>query len=343
MRHFRPRDPRAAARQCLGFTGTAAIVQLIYFLATKRSGGLVGQGLSLGIPASLGMIALLLARYASRAPDLVWVAIPLLGVLAIVVLDVTSHDASVQAQVFLIFPVLFAASQLPPGAAVGVTVLSVIGELIVTFSSNEHARDAAFDSLYVTTAIVAAAVLLTHSTRARDELIEHLGRQVGVDALTSLMTRRALGDVARQTLDVNARRRTGSDIGIALILIDLDRFKTVNDTYGHPVGDDFLVHVATFLTERLRIGDLVARLGGDEFAVLMTDCSPQAAQHRGQSLLDKAMEHPFPLPAGGSIPIRFTMGVGHVPAGTPSTLRDLYAQADRDLYAAKSSSRTRTA
>jgi diguanylate cyclase (GGDEF)-like protein len=339
MRHLRPRDRRAAARQCLGFTGTAAIVQLTYFLATPRSGGLIGQGLSLGIPGILMTFTLLLARYAHRAPDLVWTAIPLLGVLAIVVLDVTSHDASVQAQIFLIFPVLFAASQLPRAAAMGLTVLSVIGELVVTFSS-EPVRDAAFDSLYVTTAIVAAALLLTHSTCARDQLIEHLGRQVGVDALTSLMTRRALNDVAREALDLNARCHTRADGGTALILIDLDRFKSVNDTFGHPVGDDFLIHVGTFLTERLRTGDLVvARLGGDEFAILMTGRSHQVALRLGQTLLDEAMERPFRLPDGRIIPIRFTVGVGYVPAGMPSTLRDLYAQADRALYVAKSAGR----
>jgi diguanylate cyclase (GGDEF)-like protein len=260
----------------------------------------------------------------------------------VVVLDVTSHDASVQAQVFLLFPVLFAASHLPCRAAVGLTVLSVSGELVVAFAS-EPVRDATFDSLQVSTAIVAAAALLTHSTRARDEFIDYLGHQVGVDALTSLMTRRALNDVARGELNANAHRHTGLDGGTALILIDLDRFKAVNDTYGHPVGDDFAVHAGTFLSERLRTGGLLARLGGDEFALRMTGCSHQDALRRGQVLLDEAVTYPFQLPGGRVIPVRFTMGVGYVPAGTASTLRDLYAQADRAVYLAKFANRTEIA
>lgn len=316
VQHVRPRDRGAAARQCLGFTSTAAIVQLVYFLATPRSGGMVGQALSVGIPLALVTTTLLLTRYAQQLTDLVWAAIPLLGVIAIVVLDVTSHDASVQAQVFLFFPVLFAASQLPRATALALTGLSVIGELIITFSS-ESPRDATFDSLYVSTALIAASLLLTSSAITQDRLIDQLGHLADVDALTRLMTRRALDDVARQVLELNAGRRAGEDGGTALLLIDLDLFKTVNDTYGHPIGDDFLVHVGTFLADRCRTDDLVGRFGGDEFAVLMKDCSHPTALNRGRALLQQALDFPFPLPDGTAIPVRFTIGVGHVPPRSP--------------------------
>jgi diguanylate cyclase (GGDEF)-like protein len=342
VRHVRPRDRVTAARQGLGFTVAAAVVQLVNFLATPLWGGAVGLALSLGVPLGLIVFVVFLARYAHRMPDPVWAAIPLLGVIGIVLLDVTSHDSSVQAQVFLFFPVLFAASQLPPVAAVALTGMSVAGELVITFSS-APVRDAVFDSLYVSTALVVAALLLIHTTSAQDRLIEQFGRQASVDALTSLMTRRALDEVARRALELNADRRAGVDDGTALLLIDLDLFKVVNDTFGHPTGDDFLVHVGSFLAERCRSGDLIGRLGGDEFAILLQGCSHSTALQRGRSLLEEVADCPFRLPDGTLIPVRFTAGVGHVPAGVPSTLRELYASADQALYRAKSRGRAQVA
>jgi diguanylate cyclase (GGDEF)-like protein len=341
-RHVRPRDRVAAARQCLGFTGAAAVVELIYFLSTPLSGGVLGVARSLGTPLGLLAIAVIMARYARRMTDLIWVTMPTLGVIGIVMLDITSHDASVQAQVFLFFPVLFAASQLPRIAARVLAAISVAGEVIVTFSS-EPPWNATFDSLFVSTALLAASLLVTHSKATQDELIEQLGRLANADALTSLMTRRALDDVVRETLELNMLRRTEPEDGTALLLIDLDLFKTVNDTYGHPIGDDFLVHVAAFLTDGCRTEDLVGRVGGDEFAVLMRSCSHRTALDRGRTLLDQASQRPFVLPDGTMIPLRFTVGVGHVPAGAPSTLRELYAAADQALYQAKSRGRAQVA
>lgn len=116
--------------------------------------------------------------------------------------------------------------------------------------------------------------------KAHEERIDYLARH---DALTGLANRRLLED--RFSKLVAAARR--SDEGVALLLIDLDRFKQVNDSLGHQVGDQLLVEVAGRLNVSIRAGDTVARLGGDEFVVLLAgikthrDVVPVAEKIRG--------------------------------------------------------------
>jgi diguanylate cyclase (GGDEF)-like protein len=96
-------------------------------------------------------------------------------------------------------------------------------------------------------------------------------RQASTDELTGLPNRRAFYARAESTL------ATSPDLVRALLLLDLDRFKEVNDSLGHTVGDQLLIQIGLRLTEELREGDLLARLGGDEFAVLLTNTTPERA------------------------------------------------------------------
>jgi len=337
----RPRDTVMAARLSVGFTATAALVQFGYALVTPVSGGLIGDLLSYGVPALLLAISVGLWALARRVPASSWAVVPLLGVVAIVVLDVTSHDASVAAQVFLFFPVLYASSQLPRVAAGVLTALALLAEVAVTYSCESTAR-ATFDSIYVCAGLTATSALLQHSSAANERLIERLARLATIDPLTGLVTRRALDDVAARTLRaVPDRRRPRGGRGTALLVVDLDLFKTVNDTYGHPVGDDFLVHVGGSLRRQCRPDDVVSRLGGDEFAVLLLDCPYQAALERARQLVERAAGDPFQAPDGRWLPVRFSVGVGHVPDGGGEQLRDLYARADQALYRAKALGRGR--
>ncbi len=109
------------------------------------------------------------------------------------------------------------------------------------------------------------------------------------DSLTGLANRTCLTDRSHQAL---ARaRRDGSCV--AVLLIDLDRFKDINDTLGHEVGDLVLRTVAERITEEVREGDTVARLGGDEFAVLLTDAgSPRARRWRRRAVCTRSRRFP---------------------------------------------------
>lgn len=148
----------------------------------------------------------------------------------IVGLDFFSKDSSVAAQVFLLFPTLFAASQLRRAGVAAVVTVTIAAECLITFGMQPW-RHALVDAGYVTSAIVATAALLTVAEEHRERLIAQLERQAAIDPLTGLVTRRVLDDAARAALSGAA-----SVAGTALILIDVDNFKNINDTYGHPGG-----------------------------------------------------------------------------------------------------------
>ena len=98
----------------------------------------------------------------------------------------------------------------------------------------------------------------------QDRLVDALQEQARVDALTGLVNRRSFDEALESALT----RPAGA--GTALVLIDVDAFKTINDSHGHPVGDAVLVHLAGVLREQIRTDDAVlSRLGGDELAVLL--------------------------------------------------------------------------
>ena len=146
------------------------------------------------------------------------------------------------------------------------------------------------------------------------------------DLLTALPNRHRFTRHLHEVLDQN---RPG-----ALLFIDLDRFKAVNDTLGHSVGDDVLVEIARHLRESVRADDLVGRLAGDEFVVLVDSADDREVQGVAERLQQRLRVH---RTAGDQV-LRVTASIGMVrwPAGTPSSQAGaLFAAADRAMYAAK--------
>ncbi len=156
-----------------------------------------------------------------------------------------------------------------------------------------------------------------------------LERQALHDPLTRLPNRVLLLDRARQAL---ARMHRAGGV-VALLFIDLDRFKAVNDNFGHDVGDRLLVAVSERLAALMRDSDTVARLGGDEFVILVEDIDNESeALALGERVLD-ALEHPFPV---GSAEVAMLASVGA--AATRHTGTDpeaLLREADVAMYRAK--------
>lgn len=153
------------------------------------------------------------------------------------------------------------------------------------------------------------------------------------DGLTGLANRRQLYQTGRELL---AGWQPG-DLPVALLYIDLNEFKIVNDTWGHDAGDALLIEVAQRLTACLRQPDLLARLGGDEFAVLLQPATPAVAQAIADRIVH-ALERPFhtgrqPIRLGGSVGIALTQ------TASPS-FSQLLTQADIAMYQAKRSSAT---
>lgn len=170
----------------------------------------------------------------------------------------------------------------------------------------------------------------------RKRIEENLHRLADHDPLTGLWNRRRFEDeVERQAARC---RRYGERA--ALLLFDLDEFKYVNDSFGHKVGDDLLVHVARTATDRLRLTDGVARLGGDEFGVLLSSTAPEAAYRVGEEVCRMLHEHP--LTVGGE-PVHSTVSLGITSLEEHASAQEAFVAADIALYDAKHRGRNRVA
>ncbi len=170
---------------------------------------------------------------------------------------------------------------------------------------------------------------ITERTRA-EEKIRHMARH---DSLSGLPNRAAFRDEMEQAIK---RVRRGQMI--AVMCLDLDHFKNVNDTLGHVVGDSLLCAVAARLKDLVRETDTIARLGGDEFAVLQTGVDkPEAAGSFAQRIIT-AINQPYDLD-GHQVVVSTSIGIAIAP-GDGNTTEQLLRNADMALYRAKSDGRS---
>ena len=180
---------------------------------------------------------------------------------------------------------------------------------------------------------------LAHALQSTQTLLERIDaleqaahghqQEADTDSLTQVLNRRGL--------ERKLRTRTTPAIVLAL---DLDHFKRLNDTYGHPAGDAVLREVARVLQGQGREGDLVARFGGEEFMLVLNTTSADAGYRIAERLRTHLARHPFHLPNG--ITERVTASLG-VALWTPPKMAfdTAYQQADQALYAAKQAGRNR--
>jgi len=155
------------------------------------------------------------------------------------------------------------------------------------------------------------------------------------DHLTGMGNRRAFFDAAETEL----RRWQRLPRPLSLVLIDADHFKNINDTHGHPVGDEVLRHIARVMGATFRQIDVVARIGGEEFAALLPSADAQSAQRVAERLRATFEAHPAPTAAG---PVRCTVSIGVATVDeSTSSVEALLKRADEALYAAKHNGRNR--
>lgn len=177
---------------------------------------------------------------------------------------------------------------------------------------------------------ITAAVLVFEDVTTKREASERVTHLALYDPLTNLPNRRALLAELNNALARAASR--GGDL--ALLLIDLDDFKTVNDIRGHHIGDEVLVEVAERLQSCVRAGDLIARLGGDEFAFVVVDFPSIEDLSRRADRLLAGLRAQFTA-TEGIVEIRASVGVAVSPRGTVNA-EELFQMGDLALYAAKS-------
>ncbi len=171
------------------------------------------------------------------------------------------------------------------------------------------------------------------SERRRSE--EQLIQIANQDALTGLLNRRRFHEEIERNL--SEAHRYG--VCAALLFLDLDQFKDVNDSRGHRAGDELIQGVARIVRERVRETDIVARLGGDEFSVLLPHTEAAQAVHVASDLLDAIRNRTFVV---GEAPLRITASIGVALVNQElMTANDLLARADFAMYQAKDEGRNR--
>lgn len=172
--------------------------------------------------------------------------------------------------------------------------------------------------------------------RAYNRMRTHLASIVETDALSGCLNRRGFEQQFRRELARAARAQTE----LALLAIDLDHFKQVNDTHGHLVGDRVIAGAGELLRAAARAGDVVARTGGEEFMVLAPGTSLAGAQHLALRLVEAFRRKTFGEPEA-RVPVTVSVGVVAESVHDEAIAEDLRARADEALYAAKRSGRNR--
>ncbi|MCD6186725.1 MAG: sensor domain-containing diguanylate cyclase [Desulfuromusa sp.] len=203
----------------------------------------------------------------------------------------------------------------------GVLIIAARGENILTWNSREM--------IEIIAAQAAIKIDLAHSH-------EKIQQMAITDPLTGIANRRAF-QCGFSAMYERARRRVGP---FSLIICDIDLFKRVNDTYGHPFGDQVIQQVARQLNEVVRTGDLAARIGGEEFAILLEDTGLSGALDVAERLRKK-IEKLRLFSQGDTVPVTISLGVTEYPLDTDNQ-DTLFNYADQALYRAKESGRNRS-
>jgi len=156
------------------------------------------------------------------------------------------------------------------------------------------------------------------------------------DALSGCQNRRGLEQqLARE---VSRAARTGREL--ALIAIDIDHFKTINDTFGHLAGDAVIQEVGELLRSVARTGDVVARTGGDEFMLLLPETNAAGAFRLATRMREEVSKRKF-QGISGKVPVTVSIGLVADRVADENVVHDLHSRADEALYAAKDGGRNR--
>ena len=176
-------------------------------------------------------------------------------------------------------------------------------------------------------------VLKQTQLRHANDQLEHMAT---TDWLTACLNRGAFTGAVTRYLD----RRTAADKGGALLVVDADDFKRVNDRFGHDAGDEALRLLADAIRQAVRTTDLVGRLGGEEFGVFLADSDVAAADHVAERIRRSVSAIAF---APGGTPCPLSVSIGGATYVQRAPFGDLYRLADQHLYEAKNTGRDRVA
>ena len=196
---------------------------------------------------------------------------------------------------------------------------------------------ASYHGVTVTVAVVRDIRARKNAERELQRANQELLRLSTTDALTGLYNRRYLMDT--MAAEFSRARRYWTPM--AIMMIDVDRFKLVNDRYGHQVGDQVLEHLGRILRERTRQSDIAARYGGEELTVLLPQTALEQATAVAETLRQLVAEKPFIDDSGRQIHVTISIGLACFPELGVDDAERLLQYADAALYQAKEQGRNR--
>ena len=306
-----------------GFMAVVVVV-LAMLLMRERTPGTRGalMRLVVGVGLVLGVSLIGVGRGLSQdAPELWAVALNWVAVVMVI-------SAAIQQRRSVMVPIVIDRER-EPRAVFQLSYVAVV--LSFGFMLLVGMRESPLElrGVLVGAAVVAGCVvvrqrLLLHENEALRAALEWQATQ---DPLTGLRNRRAWETEAER--EIAKALRSGSPLAVAMF--DLDRFKAVNDRYGHGVGDEVLRLVGDLLSGSLRTTDLPARLGGDEFVLLLPDTALDDAVRLAEALVGRLLRGS----AAPGFPTTVSVSVGVAAMPPASSLRELVAMADAAMYAAK--------
>jgi polar amino acid transport system substrate-binding protein len=179
--------------------------------------------------------------------------------------------------------------------------------------------------------LIFVVLILTYKHNHIKKLNKKLQDLSSKDALTNLYNRRYFGEIAQSISQIASRKH----LPLSFVMLDVDDFKKINDTYGHSFGDKVLQEIATILLETTRKSDIVARYGGEEFVILLPDTTKEGAKSIANKIQTHLRKKTFHL-ANTPLKVSMSIGISCINPDDKTTIEMLYKEADLAMYKAKS-------
>jgi diguanylate cyclase (GGDEF)-like protein len=208
-------------------------------------------------------------------------------------------------------------------------------EVEVGLDGSRRYYQARMSEVRTRTGKIRGRTILFTETTSQVLLLQKLQTLASVDDLTAASNRRHFLDLGRN--EIARAKRYGR--ALSVIILDLDHFKRVNDTWGHEAGDSVLKEASNILKKGLRGSDFLGRHGGEEFAVLLPETPPDQAIMVAERLRTMMAQAPIPIPGGMSVTLTASFGVSGKEHITEDTIDLLIRAADHAMYESKAAGR----